>query len=279
MPIIVSILKIGLVVIILFAAMLYFRQDGMIFLGAKLTPNSLKELLNRFPHSEIRLTTADGTELHGWYLRANGDEPAPLLIYFGGNAENIVHMLFEQNHFKGYSLLLMSYRGYGLSGGKPSQKTLCNDALFLYDHFSAKPEIDASRILPMGRSLGSGVAVYLASKRNVEGVVLISPYDSMTSLAKEFYPWLPATLLLKHPFDSLTLVPSIKAPLLTIIGSHDNIITPQRSKVLVQAWGGKTRLVEIEGVGHNELGDQQRFWDAIEGFIEDPAGICQTESG
>ena len=124
----------------------------------------------------------------------------------------------------------------------------------------------------MGRSLGSGVAVYLAAKRNVEGVVLISPYDSMTALAKEFYPWLPATLLLKHPFDSLTLAPSIKVPLLTIIGSQDSIITPQRSKVLVQAWGGKTQLVKIEGVGHNELGNQQQFWDAIEGFIDNPAG-------
>lgn len=272
MPIAVSILKIGLVVIILFAAMLYFRQDGMIFLGAKLSSSNLRELLNRFPHSEMRITTADGTELHGWYLRANGDDPAPLLIYFGGNAENIAHMLFEQKHFKGYSLLLMSYRGYGLSGGKPSQNALCGDALFLYDHFSAKPEVDANRILLMGRSLGSGVAVYLASKRNVEGVVLISPYDSMTSLAKEFYPWLPATLLLKHPFDSLTLAPAIKVPLLTIIGSHDNIVTPQRSKVLVQAWGGKTQLVEIEGADHNELGNQRQFWDAIEDFIDDSMG-------
>lgn len=273
MPIIISILKIGLVVIILFAAMLYFKQDSMIFLGAELSPNSLKELLNRFPHSELRITTPDGIELHGWYLQANGDEPKPLLIYFGGNAENIAPMLLEQNHFKGYSLLLMSYRGYGLSGGKPSQKTLCSDALFLYDSFSAKPEIDANRILLMGRSLGTGVAVNLASKRSAEGLVLISPYDSMTALAKEFYPWLPVSLLFKHPFDSLTLAPSIKSPLLTIIGSHDNIITPQRSQVLVQAWGGKTQLVEIEGVDHNELGNQQQFWDAIEDFVEEPVGI------
>jgi len=272
MPIVVSIFKIASVIIILFAAMLYFRQDGMIFLGAKLSPSSFKELLNRFPRSEIRIITADGTELHGWYLRANGDEPTPLLIYFGGNAENIAHMLFEQNHFKGYSLLLMSYRGYGLSGGKASQKALCSDALFLYDHFSAKPEIDVNRILLMGRSLGSGVAVHLASRRNVEGVVLVSPYDSMAALAKEFYPWLPTTLLLRHPFDSLTLAPSIKVPLLTIVGSRDNIITPQRSKVLVQAWGGKTQLVEIEGVDHNELGNQRQFWDAIEGFIGDSTG-------
>jgi len=267
MPIVLSILKITLVVIILFAAMLYFRQDSMIFLGAELSTNSLKELRSRFPHSEIHITAPDGTELHGWYLQANGDEPKPLLIYFGGNAENIAHMLFEQNHFKGYSLLLMSYRGYGLSGGKPSQKALCSDALFLYDSFSEKPEIDANRILLMGRSLGTGVTVNLASQRSVERLILISPYDSMTALAKEFYPWFPATLLLKHPFDSLTLAPSIKTPLLTIIGSHDDIIAPQRSKVLVQAWGGKTQLVEIKGVGHNELGDQRQFWDAIEDFI------------
>jgi len=273
MPIVVSIFKIVLVVIILFAAMLYFRQDGMIFLGAKLSPNSFKELLNRFPHSKIRITTADGIELHGWYLQGNGDEPAPLLIYFGGNAENIAHMLFEQNHFKGYSLLLMSYRGYGLSGGKPSQKALCNDALFLYDHFSAKPEIDAGRILLMGRSLGSGVAVHLASRRSAERVILISPFDSMTALAKEFYPWFPVSLLLKHPFDSLSLAPSIKVPLLIITGSHDNIITPQRSKVLLQAWGGKTQLVEIDGVGHNELGHQLQFWEVIEDFIDASTGI------
>ena len=269
MPIVISILKIALIVIILFAAQLYFRQDSMIFLGAELPENNLKELRKRYPHSEIRITTTDGTELHGWYLPAAGVEPAPLLIYFGGNAEDITHMLFEQNHFKGYSLLLISYRGYGLSGGKPGQKTLCSDALFLYDHFSAKPEVDNSRILLMGRSLGSGVAVYLASRRSVEGVILISPYDSMTALVKEFYPWLPATLLLKHPFDSLTLAPAIKAPLLTIIGSHDTIIVPQRSKILAQAWGGKSKLVEIKGVGHNELGQQQQFWDAIEDFIDD----------
>ena len=269
MPIVISILKIALIIIILFAAQLYFRQDSMIFLGAELAENHLKELRKRYPHSEIHLTTTDGTELHGWYLQAGGAKPAPLLIYFGGNAEEITHMLFEQNHFKGYSLLLVSYRGYGLSGGKPGQKTLCSDALFLYDHFSAKPEIDNSRILLMGRSLGSGVAVHLAAKRSVEGVILISPYDSMTALVKEFYPWLPATLLLKHPFDSLTLAPTIKVPLLTIVGSHDTIIVPQRSKVLAQAWGGKSQLVEIEGVGHNELGYQQQFWDVIEDFIDD----------
>ncbi|MDX2480010.1 MAG: alpha/beta hydrolase [Desulfuromusa sp.] len=272
MPIVASILKIVLVIIIMFAAMLYFRQDGMIFLGAKLSSNSLKEFIKHFPRSEIRITAADGTELHGWYLQANGDGPTPLLIYFGGNAENIAHMLLEQNHFKGYSLLLMSYRGYGLSGGKPSQKALCGDALFLYDHFSSKPEIDASRILLMGRSLGSGVAVHLASNRIVERVILVSPFDSMMALAKEFYPWVPVSLLLKHPFDSLSLAPSIKVPLLTIIGSRDSIIAPQRSKVLVQAWGGKTQLVEIEGVDHNELGNQRQFWDVIEDFIDDSTG-------
>lgn len=271
MPIVASLFKIVLVVTILFIAKIYFMQDGMIFLGAEPATTILKDIRKRYPDSEIRLTTPDGIELHGWYLQANGDEPAPLLIYFGGNAENISHMIFEQHHFKGYSLLLMSYRGYGLSGGKPSQKTLCGDAIFLYDHFASKPEIDAGRILLMGRSLGSGVAVHLASKRSVEGLILISPFDSMIALSRELYPWLPVTLLLRHPFDSLTLAPAIEAPMLTIIASRDSIIAPQRSKALVQAWGGKTRLVEIKGVDHNELGNQQQFWEAIENSIEDSA--------
>ncbi len=272
MPIILSILKIVLIIIILFIALLYFKQNGMIFIGAKLPANNLADIRKHYPHSEVTVTTSDGTKLHGWYLQAKGEEPAPLLIYFGGNAESVAYMLFEQDHFKGYSLLLMSYRGYGLSSGKPSQKNLCDDAIFLYDHFSTKPEIDTSQIILMGRSLGTGVAVHLASKRIVAQTILISPFDSMVALTNDFYPWLPASLLLKHPFDSITLAPTIKTPLLTIIGNHDNIVSPQRSKLLVQAWGGETQLVEIEGAAHNELGEQHQFWDAIEGFIDVSAG-------
>ncbi|MCD6527469.1 MAG: hypothetical protein J7K75_10810 [Desulfuromonas sp.] len=107
MSFITSILTIILAVTILLSAQLYFMQDGMIFLGAKLSSQTLAELRSRFADSELRLTSADGTKLHGWYLQAKGNQPAPLLIYFGGNAEDITHMLFEQHHFQGYSLLLI----------------------------------------------------------------------------------------------------------------------------------------------------------------------------
>src|SRR5262245_62679558 len=90
-----------------------------------------------------------------------------------------------------WSLALVNYRGYGESDGNPSETTLFGDALAVFDALASRPEIDRARIVLVGRSLGSGVATYVASERPVAAVVLISPYDSMTAIARRHYPWLP----------------------------------------------------------------------------------------
>ncbi|MBN1140542.1 MAG: dienelactone hydrolase family protein [Deltaproteobacteria bacterium] len=267
MALLLSAIKIALAALLGFCLLLYFRQDAMIFLGAGLPAGMLEELRRAYPGSEITLTAPDGVRLHGWYRRAESPSPAPLLIYFGGNAEDVSGMLLEEARFPGISLLLVNYRGYGLSAGKPTQRSLTRDALFLYDHFATRPEVDSERIMAMGRSLGTCVAVELAAQRQVARLVLISPFESLRALAKELYPWFPVGPFLRHPFDIIERAPAIKAPLLAVIAGRDRIVPPAHSRRLVAAWGGKTEILELPGADHNEVGPQPEFWNTIAPFL------------
>src|SRR5262249_22796712 len=128
--------------------------------------------------------------------------PCPLVIYFGGNAEEVSWLLQESPRLAPWALLLVNYRGYGLSDGRPSESALYNDAVALYDWVTARPDTDARRIVFVGRSLGTGVATYLASQRTVSGVVLVSPYDNLVEVARGVYPYLPVDGLMRYRFDS-----------------------------------------------------------------------------
>ena len=153
--------------------------------------------------------------------------------------------------------------------GKPSEAALFGDALAVFDALARRPDVDASRIVLVGRSLGSGVAAYVAAERPVAAVVLISPYDSMTAIARRHYPWLPVGLLLKHPFDSASRAPQIRAPLLAIAGDADRIIPPSHSRRLVEAWAGPKRFVELRDADHNDLSGAPQFWPSIDAFLRE----------
>jgi pimeloyl-ACP methyl ester carboxylesterase len=100
-------------------------------------------------------------------------------------------------------------------------------------------------------------------------VVLISPYESMTAVAQRHYPWLPVGLLLKHPFDSESRAPRIRAPLLAIAGGRDRIIPPAHSRKLVEVWGGPKRFVELGEADHNDISGAPKYWPAIDGFLRE----------
>ena len=174
---------------------LYFYQDKLIFIPQKKDYERLSWVKQEYPHAEeVRITTPDNVILHGWYVKNSLEEKSPLLIYFGGNAEEVSTHVRELNYFEGWSLLLVNYRGYGLSEGSPSEKNFCNDAILLYDTFSKRADIDSKRIVVFGRSLGTGVAIYLASQRpSIKGVILVSPFDSVRSKEKKMYPYVPVS--------------------------------------------------------------------------------------
>lgn len=257
-------LVLGAVLLLGVPGALFLAQDGMLFL-----PQSG---LVRPPHARagravepLSVPVDEGVVVRGWLVHA-ARAPAPLLIYFGGNAEEVSWQAAEPWP-EDWSLAIVNYRGYGESDGKPSEQALFADAERVFDALAARADVDRGRIVLVGRSLGSGVAVHLAARRDVAGVVLISPFDSMIAIGARHYPFLPVRLLLKHPFDSLARAPAIDVPLLAIVGERDAIIPPDHSRRLFEAWAGPKRWVAIPGAGHNDLGPQADFWRSIEAFL------------
>lgn len=248
-------------------AYLYFAQEGLIFKPQN-TGRDVYRIRAGYPAAEaVSVRTSDNIVLRGWFLKNPEMEKAPMLVYFAGNADEASEFLSDSVWIKGWSLLLMNYRGYGLSEGRPAEKDLFNDAVLVYDLFSRRNDVDASKIVALGRSLGTGVAVYLAHERPLKGVILVSPYDSIKSVAQEIHPYAPVSLLIKHPFDALSLAPAVKTTLLAFVAADDDTIRPHHSMRLIKSWGGKSIVKIIDGAGHNSILESGEYRKGVQGFL------------
>ena len=248
-----------------FPILIYLFQERLIFFPQPLTQDPLQANTGA-AIEEVSLVTADKVALRGWLVHAAAAQtPAPILIYFGGNAEEVSWLASTGGLYAGWSLLLVNYRGYGGSQGKPGEAELFADALQIYDYAASRAQ--GGRVALMGRSLGSGVAVYLAAQRPVAGVILVSPYDSIESVARGIYPYLPIGLMLKHRFDSMSRAPGIKAPLLCLVASADRVIARPHSERLYAAWGGTKQWREIGPADHDSLAGEPDYWNAIASFL------------
>ena len=237
--------------------LLFLAQDRLLFF-----PQPLSEAQRaRVPAKEIFLAT-DGAKVHAWHVPGE-----PLVLYFGGNAEDVSWMVEQaRRNAPGSGWLLVSYRGYGGSEGSPSAKNISEDALRWYDH--ARDELKAKRIFVFGRSLGSGAAVHVAANRPVAGAILVTPFDTLSAVAGRHYPFLPVGMMLRHRFDSVDLAPRIQAPLLCIAAAQDTVIPPAHARRLHDAWGGAKRWMLLEGAGHNSTDGMPGFWQAITEFLK-----------
>ena len=244
----------------------YLAQDARIFHRQPLSEARRAELARRFPEVlEIFVQAKDGARLHAWHAQAPG--AGPLVLYFGGNAEDVSWMLEELGQVPGVSWLLVDYRGYGLSEGSPGEAALIADAVEWFDHATKFPGIDPARVFAFGRSLGSGVAVALAARRPLAGLILATPYDSLAALAKRYYWYLPVDWLLKHRFDSIERAPKLKQPLLCLIAGQDEVIPPAHGERLFDAWGGPKRKLVLQEAGHNSTDAHPLFWPSIRVFL------------
>jgi pimeloyl-ACP methyl ester carboxylesterase len=251
----------GIVLSVLLAlpVALYLLQERLIFHPQPMSETSRALLAEKA--QSVFIEASDGTRLHAWHLPG-----APLVLYFGGNAEEVSWMLSRAaRNAPGTGWLLVDYRGYGSSAGAPSEESLVADALRWHEH--AIEKLGANRVIVFGRSLGSGVAVQLARARPVDGLILVAPYDSLTSVARHYYPYLPVQWMLRHPFDSLAHAPAIGAPLLCLVAERDEVIPVVHSRRLYQAWKAPKRWVELQGAGHNSTDEAPAFWQAIREFL------------
>src|SRR5262245_32332681 len=248
-------------VVICFPLLMYLAQDSLIFHPQRLADSQRQRIAAQRPQVEsLFLDAADGTRLHAWHVKGDA-----LIMYFGGNAEEVSWMLEERaRRTPGIGWLLVDYRGYGSSGGSPSERALVEDALRWHDQMSQQYKT----IHVFGRSLGSGVAVQLAAQRPIGRVILVAPFDSLVAVGKRHYPFLPVSWMLKHRFESAALAPALKAPLLCIVASHDEIIPAEHAKRLYEAWGGEKRWVELQGAGHNSTDNAANYWTSIAAFLK-----------
>ena len=183
------------------------------------------------------------------------------IIYFGGNAEDVSFNLpsFEKS-FPDHALYLLHYRGYGGSSGTPSEDAIQQDALNLFDKVRAEhPDIAV-----IGRSLGTGVAVRLCSKRPASHLVLITPYDSLQEIAAAQFPYVPVRWLLRDSYDSGRYAPGITMPTLIVAAENDEVIPRASTEKLYARFGkGIATMQVIPATGHNTIADSNDYLAAI----------------
>lgn len=189
----------------------------------------------------------DDVVLRGWRVNP-GRRHA--LIYFGGNAESIQHMRGHLAEWvPGHSQYLLAYRGYGASEGRPEEALLFADALALYDHVASEPGTETISVI--GRSLGSGVASYLASQRPVHRLVLITPFDSLAGVASHHYPWLPVNRLIKDRYDSDRHMADYRGPVLIVRAGRDRVIPEDSTARLAVALPVPPTLLVLPAADHD----------------------------
>jgi uncharacterized protein len=213
------------------------------------------------------VTSAD-VHLRGWLVRGSAEPKTPLLIYFGGSGSESSELIPYAKNLEGWSVALVNYRGFGQSDGTPSQSAVLDDAVLIYDTLSQRADIDANRVVVMGYSLGTGVAVSLAAQRPVAGVILVSPYDHWSLVGVNPSPlFKPLAGNLKPYFDSISLAPGIQAPMFCLIGAGDTAVPPALSRALSDAWAGQVTLMEYPGENHHLLFNANSSWQDIQSFL------------
>ena len=244
-------------------ALLYLRQEQILFVSTPLPA----ERKHAFASYEWALRHGDVT-LKGWYVPHRPQDPKPLIIYYGGNAEEVSETFVDRYKLHANGFLFMNYRSYGESTGRPSESALFSDALFVYDKLIEKAGLSPQQIVLMGRSLGTGVATYVARHRVVRSVILVTPYDSLVEVARHNYSWAPVRWLLKNPFNSVGLAPQIQEPMLNIMASGDTLIPVSHAQNLAKAWSGPVTSVTLEGAGHGDINGYDEYWNSINRFLD-----------
>lgn len=224
-----------------------------------------------FPTPEVRRPGAQalwikssGAKLKVWTVPRPGPRA---LLYFGGNAEDVAANLDDfARTFPRHSLYLVNYRGYGGSLGDPSEAGFYADALAVHDHVRA----EHAEIAVVGRSLGASVAVYLASERPVERLVLVTAFDSLIEVARAHFPWLPVARLLQDRYESARRAPAVRAPVLVVVAGNDEIIPRARSRALAAAFApGQARVVVVPGTTHNTLDLSPAYLRSVRSFLDE----------
>ncbi|CAM3875802.1 alpha/beta hydrolase [Alkalicoccus chagannorensis] len=244
--------------------LIYWFQDRLVFFPSTIDETQGDQTASVQEDAErVSYVMEDGTTVAGWKLNRSDER---LLIYYGGNGQELSGQVRDMDDFDDWSVLLVNYRGYGLSEGDPGEDVLYSDALEVYDQVAE----EYCETAVIGRSIGTAVAANTAVERDVDQMVLISPFDSLAAVGSEAYPFLPVETLLRFEFDTASRIQGWDGPLMVVYGEDDAIVQPERTRALLEAWDGEADEVRsMPGRGHNDLQLEPDFYSAMADFLRE----------
>ena len=249
---------------LIFASMLYFLQEKMIFLPVSLPEDYRYEFNANF--EEIFLENQDGARLNGLHFKSK--DPRGVILYFHGNAGNLARWGEITQYFTRfqYDVVVMDYRTYGKSRGKLSESALYEDGQIFYDYVVEQFKED--QLIIYGRSLGTGIATWLGSRNDPAQIILETPYYSFLDIGQERFPYLPVKWMLKYHFRSHEYVQQISCPITIFHGTNDNVVPIRSGRKLFDSIPGSSKeMVVIEGGGHNNLSQFDGYTSGIENLL------------
>lgn len=262
-------------IIISFIAIVLYVQPSFFFYNWH-DEVSYNQLLKEESFEEIRIDN-NGKLLDGWLKYNTNQDKSPLLIFFGGNAQNSSNTCYSflkndiYKYFEGYNVMIIDYPGYGLSEGTTSDKTMFNAALKIYDYASNLDYVDKDNIVVLGYSIGTGVATYLSSQRDVNGLILISPYDEALSLYNATFDIFhgPLKLLARYKFNSKNYAQNVATSPLIITSYHDEVINYNLTLNLVKYFNAVEKTIVLDNnVMHNDYFSQEEVLKNIYDYLQ-----------
>lgn len=244
-------------------SVLHFFQEKLLFLPTTLEQDYQYE--SQYVFEELFLKTDKDVTINALHFKV--EKPKGVILYFHGNAGdlsrwgNITEYFVEKN----YDVLVMDYRTYGKSTGVLNEEALYQDAQYCYSYLLK--QYSETDITLYGRSLGTGIASYLASKNNPKQLILETPYYSILDVAKDRFPMLPVKQLLKYHFPTFAFLPESTCPVTIIHGTEDSVVPYASSRKLLDLNLNHLMFVTVKGGNHNDLVDFNAYHDAINNLL------------
>ena len=253
---------------LLLVAFAFLTQGNMLYLphipgrGIDATPDAIG-----LAFDDLTLEASDEVSVHGWFVPGESER---VLLYFHGNAGNISHRLYsiEEFHNLGLSVFIIDYRGYGRSGGKPTEHGLYRDAEAAWQYLVDERGITPENIIVFGRSLGGSVAAWLAAEHHPGALIVDSAFTSVADIGQDAYPWLPVRWLSRFQHPTRDDVTKTTSPVLVVHSRDDEIIPFRHGESIFSAANEPKTFLVIRG-GHNDahLISAATYRDGIQAFL------------
>lgn len=250
-----SLVRPALIVLLVIAVLvtaLWLLQRRLIFLPDTAHPGPAAQTIPGA--QDVTLHTADGLALTAWLVPPTGPDRDLTVLVAGGNAGNRAGRVPVARALsaRGFTVLLMDYRGYGGNPGSPSETGLAMDVRAAYRHLVEEAEVSPDRLIYFGESLGCGVVTGLAVEHPPAGLLLRSPFTDLAATAAEHYPFLPVRLMLRDRFPVAEHVTRIAVPTAVVYGTEDSIVPVEQSLAVAKAAAGAVEITPVEGADHND---------------------------